>query len=455
MSPAQAFVRAVTEIYYKKKEGFTAMSENLPTYNLRAVTKETGLSPETLRAWERRYGVVKPQRTAGGHRLYSKRDIRMLKWLVERQEEGLSISRAVEMWRNLEESGQDPLAETQAEALTPIEVSNLEELRRRWISACKDFNEKVAEQVLSQAFAVAIPETVVVEILQKGVAEIGQQWYEGQATVQQEHFASSLATRRLHALVAAAPPASRSGRILSACPPGENHEFALLLSTFLLKRQGWEVIYLGANVPLEKMEATLHATSPNLVVSLAQTLPAAASLRNMALLLQDLGTPLAFGGVIFNQLPELVTKIPGHYLGNEVSNVPRRIEQIGRSPVTKISYEQITQQFQRALENYSQKQPLIEAYVSVAMGQYNLPNGTMEQAKRVFHDHLIAALALGDTTTLDTSIHWVEGLLQNHGMPMEALTHYLETYRKAIQEHLGEQGSIISEALNRYQQNKN
>ena len=431
------------------------MSDHLPTYNLRAVTKETGLSPETLRAWERRYGIVKPQRTPGGHRLYSKRDIRMLKWLVERQAEGLSISRAVELWRNLEQEGQDPLAATQAEVLTPIEIGNLEELRRRWISASKDFNEKAAEQVLSQAFAVAIPETVVVEILQKGVAEIGQQWYEGQATVQQEHFASSLATRRLHSLVAAAPPASRPGRILSACPPGEDHEFALLLSTFLLKRQGWEVIYLGANVPLGKMEATLRATSPNLVVSLAQTLPAAASLLNMALLLQSLGTPLAFGGAIFNQLPELITKIPGHYLGNEISNVPRKVVQIGRAPDTEISFEPITQQFQRALENYSEKQPLIEAFVSVTMSQYNLPNSTMEQAKRVFHDHLIAALALGDAKTLDASIHWVEGLLQNYGMPMEALTHYLETYQKGIQEHLGEQGVIISEALLRYQEHKN
>jgi MerR family transcriptional regulator, light-induced transcriptional regulator len=431
------------------------MSDHLPTYNLRAVTKETGLSPETLRAWERRYGVVKPQRTPGGHRLYSKRDIRLLKWLVERQDEGLSISRAVELWRNLEESGQDPLAAAQAKVLSSIEVSNLEELRRSWISACKEFNEKAAEQVVSQAFAVAIPETVVIEILQKGVAEIGQQWYEGQATVQQEHFASSLATRRLHSLVAAAPPASRAGRILSACPPGEDHEFALLLSTFLLKRQGWDVIYLGANVPLAKMEATLHATAPNLVVSLAQTLPAAASLRNMALLLESLRTPLAFGGAIFNQLPELIAKIPGHYLGNEISNVPRKIDQIGRAPDTEISYEQITQPFQRALENYSEKQPLIEAFVSVSMSQYNLPNGTMEQAKRVFHDHLIAALALGDTKTLDTSIRWVEGLLQNYGMPMEALTHYLETYQKAIQEHLGKQGAIISEALLRYQEQKN
>jgi MerR family transcriptional regulator, light-induced transcriptional regulator len=428
------------------------MSDHLPTYNLRAVTKETGLSPETLRAWERRYGVVKPQRTPGGHRLYSKRDIQKLKWLVERQEEGLSISRAVELWRNLVMDGQDPLATTQAEVLSPIEASNLEELRRAWISACKDFNEKSAEQILSQAFAVAIPETVVVEILQKGVAEIGQQWYAGQATVQQEHFASSLATRRLHSLVAAAPPASRTGRILSACPPREDHEFALLLSTFLLKRQGWEVVYLGANVPLDKMEATLRATSPNMVVSLAQTLPAAASLRNLGLLLQSLGTPLAFGGAIFSQLPELIAKIPGHYLGDEISSVPRRIDQIARGLDSEISYEPVAEKFQQALETYSGKQLVIEASVSEMMSQQRLPNGTMEQANRTFQEHIQAALSLGDVKTLDASIEWVEGLLQNYGMPTETLTRYLETYQKAVKQHLGNQGTIINEALLRYQE---
>jgi DNA-binding transcriptional MerR regulator len=431
------------------------MSDTLPTYNLRAVTKETGLSPETLRAWERRYGVVRPQRTPGGHRLYSKRDIHKLKWLVERQEEGLSISRAVELWRNFEKEGQDPLASIQAEVLTPIEASNLEELRRAWISACKDFNEKSAEQVLSQAFAVAIPEIVVVEILQKGVAEIGQQWYAGQATVQQEHFASSLATRRLHALVAAAPPTSRAGRILSACPPGEDHEFALLLSTFLLKRQGWEVVYLGANVPLEKMEATLRATSPNMVVSLAQTLPAAASLRDLGVLLQNLGTPLAFGGAIFSQLPELIAKIPGHYLGNEIADVPRRIDQIGKAPFSEFSYEPVADKFQLALEAYSGKQLVVEASVSEMLSQQHLPNSTMEQANRTFQEHVKAALALGDVKTLDASIEWVEGLLRNYGMPMEALSRYLAAYHQAVGQHLGDQGILISEALRRYQEKQN
>src|SRR5512135_2675304 len=83
------------------------------SYNLKAVLQETGIGADTLRAWERRYGLPKPQRTPGGHRLYSQRDIHLIKWLVARQADGLSISRAVKRWNELVEAGEDPLAQAQ------------------------------------------------------------------------------------------------------------------------------------------------------------------------------------------------------------------------------------------------------------------------------------------------------------------------------------------------------
>src|SRR5512134_3649739 len=81
-----------------------------PAYNLKAVLKETGIAADTLRAWERRYGLPMPQRSAGGHRLYSQRDIETIKWLMKRQADGLSISRAVDLWNEQIGSGTDPLA---------------------------------------------------------------------------------------------------------------------------------------------------------------------------------------------------------------------------------------------------------------------------------------------------------------------------------------------------------
>ena len=80
-----------------------------PTFNMKAVVRETGIRPDTLRAWERRYDLPAPERTEGGHRIYSQRDVDTLKWLMARQEEGLSISHAVELFKRLEAEGQDPL----------------------------------------------------------------------------------------------------------------------------------------------------------------------------------------------------------------------------------------------------------------------------------------------------------------------------------------------------------
>src|SRR5215208_3227388 len=123
------------------------MVSTTPAFNLKVVLKETGLAADTLRAWERRYGLPIPQRSAGGHRLYSQRDIETIKWLMKRQAEGLSISRAVDLWNEQLASGTDPLvgsAQQSSSSLAaramPVQYqapdTTLDTLRRRWVEAC-------------------------------------------------------------------------------------------------------------------------------------------------------------------------------------------------------------------------------------------------------------------------------------------------------------------------------
>src|SRR4030042_3901514 len=141
------------------------MTDNSHVYNLKAVIHEIGLSPATLRAWERRYGLLKPQRSPGGHRLYSEYDIEILKWLVARQAEGLTISRAVELWRNLAINGEEYLYTSPT--MVPMGSAGgavLAEMRIKWIAACLAFDEQTAEQALAQAFAIATAETVCTEV---------------------------------------------------------------------------------------------------------------------------------------------------------------------------------------------------------------------------------------------------------------------------------------------------
>ena len=415
-----------------------------PTYNLKAVIRETGLSPATLRAWERRYGLVKPLRSPGGHRLYTHHEIEMLKWLVARQAEGLSISHAVEMWHSLENNEQDPLQAAHAQLAAAVGTSSgLEALRSDWISACMGYDELKAERALAQAFAIATPEVVCSEVLQKGLAEIGERWYAGSVSVQQEHFASALAMRRLNALFASAPSPTRPWRILAACPPGEQHVFILLMLAYLLRRQGWDVVYLGANVPLSRLDTALQLISPSLILSAAQTLNSAAALRDMAVYTTAQNVAMAYGGGIFNRIPALHERIPGHFLGDDLAVAPQLIERLVMQPAALPKTRPVPPETSELLEKFTSKEALIVATVAADPQLMRLEPGHLEEANANFTRDIVSALKLGEINFLDYSVGWLEGLLENHGLSPALAADYYATYRRSVQQHLGSQAAPV------------
>ena len=343
-----------------------------PTYNLKVVVQETSIKPDTLRAWERRYGLPEPERTKGRHRLYSDYDIAIIKWLMVRQEEGLSISRAVKLWRNLEETGQNPFNDLMPPHITtqstqkhstivPTSVntlsgSSVEDLRKAWVESCLQFNEAGADAVLAQAFAFYPAKMVVLELLQKGLAHIGELWYQNKATVQQEHFASALAMRRLNTLVSAAPAPTRPGKIIVACPADEHHVFAPLFLTLMLRYQGWETIYLGANVPRNYLENTIATAKPDLIIMTAQQLHTAASLYEVAEFLQSERIMLAYGGRIFNQAPALQERIAGHFLGQQLDTAISEVGMLlAKRPLSE-PIEPVADKYNKTLSHFRQHQ---------------------------------------------------------------------------------------------------
>ena len=430
------------------------MEQGRPRFNLKAVVQQTGLKPDTLRAWERRYGLPTPERSSGGHRLYSQHDVDTIKWLIARQREGLSIKRAVELWRQVEAEGRDPLqaatamATPAASTLVPHPAGEtVAQLRQQWIDACLAYDEQRAKQLLNQAFALYSPETVALELLQRAVAEIGEGWYKGDVTVQQEHFCSSLVVRRLETLVMAAPPPIRPGRILAACPPEEDHVIGLLLLTFLLRRRGWEVVYLGANVPVEKLETTVAVIQPQLVIMAAQQLHTAAALKETAQALQQTKVPLAYGGLIFNLLPALRERIPGHFLGEQLEAVPQRVESLMAAPRPVPMPKTVADVCLEALEHFQERQSFIEAHVIQALNSVGSAHNLLALATRELGLNIGAALALGDMDYLGTDIEWVTGLLSNHRLPVETLYGYLDVYRQTVSEQLDERGQPIINGL--------
>lgn len=433
-----------------------AATDQLPTFNLKAVLRETGLKPDTLRAWERRYGLPQPERSPGGHRLYSQQDIETIKWLIARQQEGLSISRAVDLWRSLDSEGQDPLQ--MAEFATPEatvgafslpEGEALTELRGAWTSACLAYDERKAEQVLTHAFALYPVEVVCLELLQKGLNQVGEGWYQGQVTVQQEHFASELATRRLEALLAGTPPPTRPERILIGCPAREEHTFSPLLLTLFLRRRSWDVVYLGANVPIGRMDLAITTTKPRLVILPAQQLHTAANLLEAAHFLQERQVPLAYGGLVFNVLPALRPRIPGYFLGERLDEAPGVAEQVLSSPTPMPSGEPISEKYQHALIHYREHLGLIEAYVWRSMDPAQEGRENLTIANTHLALNIMAALRLGEMDFLGVDIEWVEGLLGNHRLPRELLYDYLDVYHQAAEAHLDERGAPVIDWLGR------
>lgn len=438
-------------------------NDDTPTYNLKAVVRETGLKPDTLRAWERRYGVPDPDRTGGGHRLYSQQDINTLKWLLARQNEGMSISRAVSLWRSLRAEGQDPFhthplnhnnhepPRVVVPALPAAEVGHtVAELRRGWVEACVAFDEQRAEMILNQAFAYFSPEIVCFELLQKGLVDIGNGWYSGAISVQQEHFASALAMRRLDALLAATPAPTRLGRLIIGCPPGEAHTFSPLLLAFLMRRRGWHVIYLGADVPTQRLQATIEWTRPNLVVFSAQLLDTAASLLDTAYFLQSIDVPLAFGGKVFNHIPALRQRIPGHFLGEELNQVPAVIEQLLVQPGPPPPAEEPSALYRTSYTYFRENAGLIETQL---WQDYRPQQANMVDVADVgvyLTRNILSALKLGDLHYIDDNLHWIEGMLSNHNIPSQALVEFLQAYHRAAAQHLrGPAGRLVLDWLGR------
>ena len=423
-----------------------------PTFNLKVVIRETGLKPDTLRAWERRYGLPDPQRTEGGHRLYTRRDIDMLKWLMARQEEGVSISRAVNLWQTLEAEGKDPIQEhitydssVEEERFTPLSLAGnaMDQLREQWIKACLSFDEKKARDILNQAFVFYSPESVCFAILQQGLHEIGEGWFSGNVTVQQEHFASALALQRVQALLLASPPPTRPERILVGCAPEDDHTFSALMIALMLRRQGWDALYLGASVPVIQMERTIETTHPDLVIMSAQLLYTAANLLEMAHLLQQRRIPLAYGGRIFNHIPGIRERIPGHFLGQQMEEIPHVVARLLSHRPSIPAVAPIPVDYEQALKHYTRYQPVIEASLWHKISDMGMPQMELARANQNMAQHIKAALKLGDLNFISSDLAWLSELLFNYEIPHAWLQRYLVAYSEVIATEINGRGVPI------------
>jgi methanogenic corrinoid protein MtbC1 len=420
-----------------------------PLYSLKMVVKTTGLTAATLRAWERRYGIPSPQRSTGRHLLYSARDIETLRWLNARLAEGSRIRQAVDQWQAASAAGRDPLAGL-AETTPPpdhtLKNKTLDSLREEWLSACRRFDETASENALQQAFEIFPVEQVCIQVLQKGLRQIGEEWFAGQTSVQQEHFTSAQAIRRLESLFTSSPQATRPQTVLVGCPAGEWHTFSALLLVLLLRRRGLHVIYLGADLPGKEMADTVRQTNPDLVILTAQTLTSAASLLQAARAMQAEGRETAFGGWVFTNLPGLRDVIPGNYLGDDLEAAALQADRLASSPRRLDNgavQAPVDNPLGQALELFKQKRALVEMDVLKNPAMTELELKRLWAVNLSLGGDLQAALELGNLDFLSLNLHWVSELLSPAPGSHLLFRQYLEIYRQALHERLGEQGRVL------------
>ena len=304
---------------------------NAPLFNTKVVVQETGVTAATLRAWERRYGVPEPNRTNTNYRLYSERDIALIRWLRDRVAAGISISQAVELYHRMIEGKEMPSS-------IPGEAHRAEQplltdhagSQRLLIAAFKAFDELRADAILAELFALYSVEDVLTTVIQPAMVEIGEQWHRGEVTVPVEHFASAYVERKLMTLLNAQPVNADAPLIVTGCAPHEHHELGVLLFSLFLRRNGLRVLYLGQNVPLIDLSSTLKTLKPAMLILSASSQEAAHELQPIAAMIQALAPPrplFGFGGAAFQRDPALIESIAGVYLGADSKLAARDIGQ--------------------------------------------------------------------------------------------------------------------------------
>lgn len=304
-----------------------------PKYNIKTVCSETGIRPVTLRAWERRYNLLRPHRTRSNYRLYSERDLALLRWLKQRVDSGLPISTAASELAEMRRTGMWPEPVPQLPRLSPSPslgaAAAPAAYAMRLYTALVGHDEVGAAGVLAEAYATHDIPTVCVDVMVPCLVSIGDAWQGGQIRIATEHFASNFLRGRLITLFQAQPMPRTAARILVGCAPTELHDIGGLMLAVLLRREGYRVEFLGQDVHIDDLIEYARLERPALICLSASSESAARELSRVHAGLASMRPrpKFGFGGRVFNLHPVLRQSTPGTFLGETlleaVTNIRR------------------------------------------------------------------------------------------------------------------------------------
>ena len=306
-----------------------------PLYNIGVVARMTGVSMATLRAWERRYDFPNASRTAGGHRLYSERDVLRLRWVRERIDESMQTSQAIQALRHQEQVGNlslvDNIPSTQLDK-TGESAPHLQTIEMQLYRLMVNRDINGADNLLAEALAVNSPEDLILNVIGPVMAAIGDAWEGDKIGVDTEHLATNYLRQILMMWMSSGPPPRSIRPIVMACAPDEWHEGSLLVLGALLRRRRWPIAYLGQALPLSDLANLVKEINPPLIVLVAMTEETVQNLLDWPEYLPQVaesGKPaVGFGGRVFTRQPEWQSRVPGTYLGNTYQEGLAQIERL-------------------------------------------------------------------------------------------------------------------------------
>lgn len=255
-------------------------------FPIRTVSTLTGVNPITLRAWERRHGLIRPTRTATGHRAYTRADIDTVRRILALVGTGVTIGHVSEA-----------LA---AQALSPAAVDERPWVRARaqMVDAISRFDEARLETLYNELLAVHAIEEVTARLLLPLLVDLGQRWNNSHpGSIAEEHFFGMYMRIKLGARLHHRSRAVVGPKLVAACLPGEHHEIGLLLFALAAHEQGYRMVLLGANMPLDQLiYAAQHTQAAGIVLSGSIEAPASLHAEALPALVRDAAVPVFVGG---------------------------------------------------------------------------------------------------------------------------------------------------------------
>ncbi len=275
--------------------------------NIAAISRRTGIAPDTLRKWEQRYGVLRPERTAGGQRRYDETDVLRVEWLRDRIAEGWRIGEAARMLDGSVAAAPDDPAE----------------LRDAMIDAVRDVDLVALSATLDHAFAVLPLREALDDVITPTLYWTGEAWHRGDLSIAQEHAISGKVRAHLGKLIADGR-AGVNGVAVLACGPGEHHDIGLLMLAVALRADGWRVEFLGADTPVDTAIALAeHISATVLCFSAARAETVTALRESLAAHVARPDTTIVVGGAAFT--PAIAREVSATYVDGSLETVVRRM----------------------------------------------------------------------------------------------------------------------------------